>query len=61
MIKGKSIDTSAFGKNPRSERKQIVAANMNLTDVEAQKFWPVCGRLETMMPSVVVIHSSCQN
>lgn len=25
----------------RSQRKQIVAQNMNLTDAEAQKFWPV--------------------
>ena len=25
----------------RSKRKQIIAANIQLTDVEAQKFWPV--------------------
>ena len=25
----------------RSTRKQVVAANMKLTDVEAQKFWPI--------------------
>jgi hypothetical protein len=28
----------------RSERKQVVAANMPLTDVEATKFWPVYDR-----------------
>ena len=28
-------------KDLRSERKQIVAANMDLTDATAQKFWPV--------------------
>ena len=25
----------------RSNRKQVVAANMKLTDVEAEKFWPI--------------------
>jgi hypothetical protein len=28
-------------KDLRSQKKQIVAANMNLTDTEAEKFWPV--------------------
>jgi hypothetical protein len=28
----------------RSQKKQIVAANMNLTDTEAEKFWPVYDR-----------------
>ena len=28
-------------KDLRSEKKQLVAANMTLTDAEAQKFWPV--------------------
>lgn len=28
-------------KDLRSQKKQIVAANMNLTDSEAEKFWPV--------------------
>jgi len=28
-------------KDLRSERKQIVAANLDLTDATAQKFWPV--------------------
>lgn len=28
-------------KDVRSEKRQIIAANMRLTDQEAQKFWPV--------------------
>lgn len=28
-------------KDVRSEKKQIIAANMGLTDAEAEKFWPV--------------------
>ena len=28
-------------KDLRSQRKQIIAANMKLTDAEAEKFWPV--------------------
>jgi len=30
--------------NIRSQKKQIVAANMDLTDAEAEKFWPVYNR-----------------
>jgi hypothetical protein len=28
-------------KDIRSEKKQIIAANMQLTDAEAEKFWPI--------------------
>jgi Spy/CpxP family protein refolding chaperone len=28
-------------KDIRSQRKQIIAANMRLTDAEAEKFWPI--------------------
>ncbi|MBV8070209.1 MAG: hypothetical protein JO270_09925 [Acidobacteriaceae bacterium] len=28
----------------RSQRKQLIAANMNLTDAEATKFWPIYDR-----------------
>jgi hypothetical protein len=31
-------------KDLRSQKKQIIAANMNLTDTEAEKFWPVYDR-----------------
>ena len=34
-------DLKLLRKDLRSEKKQIVAANMNLTDAEAEKFWPV--------------------
>jgi len=34
-----SIDM--FRKDIRSQKKQIIAANLPLTDTEAQKFWPV--------------------
>jgi hypothetical protein len=34
-------DIQMLRKDIRSQRKQIIAANMNLTDSEAEKFWPV--------------------
>ena len=34
-------DIRLLRKDLRSEKKQIVAANMDLTDVEAERFWPV--------------------
>jgi hypothetical protein len=34
-------DIKLLRKNLRSQKKQVVAANMNLTDAEAAKFWPV--------------------
>jgi len=34
-------DLQLMRKDLRSQKKQIVAANMDLTDTEAQKFWPV--------------------
>jgi Spy/CpxP family protein refolding chaperone len=33
-----------FRKDVRSVKKQIVAANMDFTDTEAEKFWPVYDR-----------------
>jgi hypothetical protein len=36
-------DIQLFRKDVRSMKKQIVAANMSLTDTEAEKFWPVYG------------------
>jgi outer membrane murein-binding lipoprotein Lpp len=40
---GSSIDKDIelLRQDVRSQKKQIVAANMTLTDAEAQKFWPV--------------------
>lgn len=34
-------DIQLLRKNLRSQRKQIIAANMKLSDTEAEKFWPV--------------------
>jgi outer membrane murein-binding lipoprotein Lpp len=34
-------DLELLRKDVRSLKKQIVAANMDLTDVQAEKFWPV--------------------
>jgi hypothetical protein len=30
-----------FRKDVRSQKKQIIAANLHLTDAEAQQFWPI--------------------
>jgi hypothetical protein len=37
-------DVQLVKSNLRSQKKQIVAANMDLTDGEAEKFWPVYDR-----------------
>lgn len=34
-------DVQLFRKDVRSIKKQIVATNMDLTDTQAEKFWPV--------------------
>jgi len=34
-------DITMLRKNLRSQRKQIIAVNMKLTDAEAEKFWPL--------------------
>ena len=34
-------DLQLLRQDVRSQKKQIVAANMQLTDAEAEKFWPV--------------------
>ena len=34
-------DLQLLRKDIRSMKKQLVAANMQLTDIEAEKFWPV--------------------
>jgi len=37
-------DIQSLTKDLRSQQNQIVAANMTLTDVEAERFWPVYDR-----------------
>lgn len=34
-------DIDLMRKDIRSQKKQIIAANLQLTDTEAQKFWPI--------------------
>jgi Spy/CpxP family protein refolding chaperone len=34
-------DIQLLRKNLRSQRKQLIAANMKLSDTEAEKFWPL--------------------
>jgi hypothetical protein len=38
---GADQDIQLMRKDVRSQKKQIVAANMPLTDAEAEKFWPI--------------------
>jgi Spy/CpxP family protein refolding chaperone len=42
-------DISLFRKDVRSLRKQIIAANLDLTDTEAQQFWPIFDRYTAEM------------
>jgi hypothetical protein len=43
---GPSVDQQIdlLRKDVRSEKKQIIAANLKLTDKEAEKFWPIYDR-----------------
>lgn len=45
-------DIQLLKSDVRSQKKQIVAANMDLTDVEAEKFWPVYDRYAAAMGKV---------
>jgi hypothetical protein len=40
-------DLDLLRKDLRSKRKQLIAANLTLTDVEATKFWPVYDKYVT--------------
>ena len=37
-------DIKLFRKDVRSLRKQLIASNLDLTDTEAQQFWPIFDR-----------------
>ena len=39
-------------KDIRSKRKQIIAANMNLTDAQAEKFWPIYDQYTTELSKI---------
>jgi hypothetical protein len=45
-------DIQLLKRDLRSEKKQIVAANMNFTDAEAEKFWPVYDRYAADLATV---------
>jgi hypothetical protein len=48
----KSQDLDLLRKDLRSQRKQLIAANLKLTDAEATKFWPVYDRYITELISI---------
>ena len=45
-------DFELLKKDLRSEKKQIIAANMTLTDTEAEKFWPVYDRYAAELAAI---------
>jgi hypothetical protein len=45
-------DLNLFRKDVRSLKKQIIALNMNLTDDEAVKFWPVYDKYTTELTTL---------
>jgi hypothetical protein len=45
-------DIKLFRKDLRSLKKQIIAANMDLTDTEAQQFWPIYDRYTTELVKI---------
>lgn len=49
---GTDQDIQLMRKDVRSQRKQIVAANMPLTDAEAEKFWPVFDQYTAEMTKI---------
>ena len=40
------IDMQLLRKDIRSQKKQLIAANLSLTDTEATKFWPICDQYQ---------------
>ena len=40
-------DVDLLRKDVRSQKKQIIAANLKLTDAEAEKFWPIYDQYTT--------------
>lgn len=45
-------DIDLLRKDIRSQKKQIIAANMNLTDKEAEQFWPVYEQYSTELAKI---------
>ena len=47
-----SQDLDLLRKDLRSKRKQIIAANLKLTDAEATKFWPIYDQYVTELIAI---------
>lgn len=45
-------DIKLFRKDVRSLKKQIIAANMDLTDTEAQQFWPIYDKYTSELAAI---------
>jgi hypothetical protein len=45
-------DVTLLRKDLRSQRKQLIAANLKLSDVEAAKFWPVYDQYMTELIAI---------
>lgn len=45
-------DVNLLRKNLRSQRKQLIAANLQLSDAEAAKFWPVYDQYVTELMAI---------
>ena len=45
-------DVTLLRKDLRSQRKQLIAANLKLSDVEAAKFWPVYDQYVTELIAI---------
>lgn len=45
-------DMELLKRDLRSQKKQIVAANMQLTDAEAEKFWPIYDRYASDLAAI---------
>jgi Spy/CpxP family protein refolding chaperone len=46
-------DVKLYRKDLRSLKKQIIAANLELTDEEAQKFWPIYDQYTAEMTGIM--------
>jgi hypothetical protein len=46
-------DLQLFRKDLRSLKKQIIASNMDLTDTEAQQFWPIYDRYTAELVTIM--------
>jgi len=48
-----SQDLDLLRKDLRSQKKQLIAANLTLTDAEATKFWPVYDQYTTELTKII--------